>query len=186
MDDTQRKTLLKVARDTVEAVVSGKPVPTPESNDPELNAPCGCFVTLKNRGRLRGCIGHFTSDNPLIELVAQMAEASATGDPRFFDDPVTPRELKSLDIEISVLSPLQRTNNPLGFELGVHGIYIRRGCVSGCFLPQVATETGWSKEEFLSYCCSHKAGLLPDAWKDPRTEVYLFTAEVFGADFKDI
>lgn len=186
MNEQQKKTLLKVARDTVEAVIRRKSRPKPQSDDAELNAPCGCFVTLKNRGRLRGCIGQFTSDSPLIELVAEMANASATGDPRFFGNPITARELEKLDIEISVLSPLQKTDDPLSLRLGIDGIYIRRGRASGCFLPQVATETGWGKEEFLSYCCAHKAGLAPDAWKDPNTEVYLFTAEAFGADFKDI
>jgi AmmeMemoRadiSam system protein A len=115
-----------------------------------------------------------------------MAKASATGDPRFFADPITPRELDHLDVEISVLSPLERTDDPLSLRLGVDGIYIKKGRASGCFLPQVATETGWSKEEFLSYCCSHKAGLAPDAWKDPGTDVYLFTAEVFGSLFTDL
>ena len=153
----------------------------PRSEDPVLTAPCGCFVTLKNRGRLRGCIGQFVSDRPLVELVAEMAKASATGDPRFLTNPITASEVSRLHIEISVLSPLQRTDNPLNLELGTHGIYIKRGYACGCFLPQVADETGWSKEEFLSQCCSHKAGLAPDAWKDPKTEVYLFTAEVFGA-----
>ena len=186
MNDEQKKTLLKVARDTVEAIINRREITKPESDDPELNAPCGCFVTLKNHGRLRGCIGQFTSDSPLIELVAEMAKASATGDPRFFGDPITAGELGKLDIEISVLSPLKRTDDPLSLKLGIDGIYIKRGRASGCFLPQVATETGWSKEEFLSYCCAHKAGLAPDAWKDPDTEVNLFTAEVFGADFKDI
>jgi AmmeMemoRadiSam system protein A len=186
MDDSQKRTLLTVARDTVKAVVTGGPMPEPESDDPELTAHCGSFVTLKNKGRLRGCIGQFTADKPLIELVAEMAKASATSDPRFFANPITPRELKELDIEISVLSPLQRTDNPLSLRLGADGIYIKRGRASGCFLPQVATETGWSKEEFLSYCCAHKAGLPADAWQDAETEVYLFTAEVFGADFKDI
>lgn len=186
MNEQQKKTLLKVAKDTVEAVVSRKSLPRPESDDPELNAPCGCFVTLKNRGRLRGCIGKFISDAPLIELVAEMAISSATSDPRFFADPVTPRELDQLDVEISALSPLKRTDDPMSLRLGVDGIYIKKGRLSGCFLPQVATETGWSKEDFLSYCCAHKAGLAADAWKDPATEVYLFTAEVFGADFKDI
>jgi AmmeMemoRadiSam system protein A len=162
------------------------PVPKPESDDPELNAHCGCFVTLKNHDRLRGCIGQFTSEVPLIELVVEMAKASTTGDPRFFDDPLTAGEMKDLDVEISVLSPLQRTDNPLSLRLGVDGIYIKRGWASGCFLPQVATETGWSKEEFLSYCCAHKAGIAPDAWKKPGTEVYLFTAEVFGTPFEDI
>ena len=186
MNDEQKQTLLKVARDTVEAVIKGNPTKVPQSDDPELNAPCGCFVTLKNHDRLRGCIGNFISDSPLIELVVEMAKASATGDPRFFADRISTRELDQLDVEISVLSPLQRTNEPLSLRLGIDGIYIKKGRASGCFLPQVATETGWSKEEFLSYCCSHKAGLAPDAWKDPETEVYLFTADVFGADFKDI
>ncbi|UCE98966.1 MAG: AmmeMemoRadiSam system protein A [Planctomycetota bacterium] len=186
MDDTQKQILLRTARDTVEACLTGRSLPKPKSDDPHLNAPCGCFVTLKNQGRLRGCIGQFTSESPLIELVVDMAKASATGDPRFFADRITADELEQLDIEISVLSPLKRTDDPLGLRLGVDGIYIKRGCTSGCFLPQVATETGWSKEEFLSYCCAHKAGLPADAWKDPKTEVYLFTAEVFGADFKDI
>jgi AmmeMemoRadiSam system protein A len=186
MNDTQKQTLLKVARDTVEAIIKGGATPKPESDDPELNAHCGCFVTLKNKGRLRGCIGRFISDIPLIELVVEMAKASATGDSRFFADPITAGELEQVDVEISVLSPLERTSDPLSLRLGVDGIYIKQGRASGCFLPQVATETGWTKEEFLSYCCSHKAGLAADAWKNPETEVSLFTAEVFGADFKDI
>jgi AmmeMemoRadiSam system protein A len=186
MNETQKQILLKIARDTVEAAIKSKPINIPKSDDPELNAHCGCFVTLKNHGRLRGCIGNFTSDNPLVELVAEMAKASATSDPRFFADRISTAELDQLDIEISVLSPLKKTNDPLSLQLGVDGIYIKKGYASGCFLPQVATETGWSKEEFLSYCCSHKAGLAPDAWKEPETEVYLFTAEIFGADFKNI
>jgi AmmeMemoRadiSam system protein A len=186
MNDTQKRTLLKIARDTVEAVITSGAVPRPESDDPELNAYCGCFVTLKNQDQLRGCIGQFTSDKPLVELVVEMAKASATSDPRFFADPVTADELEQLDVEISVLSPLKRTDEPLSLRLGVDGIYIKKGCVSGCFLPQVATETGWSKEEFLSYCCAHKAGLSADAWKDPTTEVYLFSAEVFGSLLKEI
>jgi len=186
MNDTQRHTLLKVARDTVEAVVKSKPLPKIEVDDPELNANCGCFVTLKNHERLRGCIGQFVSDRPLIELIVNMAQASAVRDPRFLAEPITADELEDLDIEISVLSPLKKTGDPLSLRLGVDGIYIKRGAMSGCFLPQVATETGWDKEQFLSYCCSHKAGLSPDAWKDPKTEVYLFTAEVFSAPFKEI
>ena len=186
MNEAQKQTLLAVARDTVEAVIIGEAIRKPESDDPELGAHCGCFVTLKNQGRLRGCIGQFTSEVPLIELVVEMAKASATGDPRFLADPITEAELDQLDVEISVLSPLERTNEPLSLRLGIDGIYIKRGSASGCFLPQVATETGWSKEEFLSYCCAHKAGLSPDAWKDMETEVYLFTADVFGSPFKDI
>jgi AmmeMemoRadiSam system protein A len=122
----------------------------------------------------------------LIELIAEMAKASATSDTRFLANPISASELDQLDIEISVLSPLQRTDDPLSLQLGTDGIYIKKGYATGCFLPQVAIETGWDKEEFLSYCCAHKAGLRPDAWRDPDTEVYLFTAEIFGADFKDI
>lgn len=186
MNDSQKQTLLKTARDTVKAIFTGGVLPKPKSSDAELNAHCGCFVTLKNGEQLRGCIGQFTSDRPLIELVVETAKASATGDPRFFSDPITADELEQLDIEISVLSPLQKTSDPLSLRLGVDGIYIKRGCASGCFLPQVATETGWNKKQFLSYCCTHKAGLPADAWQDPETEVYLFTADVFGAGFKEI
>ena len=89
-------------------------------------------------------------------------------------------ELQEIDIEISVLSPLEKTDDPLSLELGKHGIYIKKGFAGGCFLPQVATETGWNKEQFLSQCCGGKAGLPPDAWKQADTEVFLFTAEVFG------
>lgn len=186
MNEAQKKILLTAARETMEAVMTGGSVPGTESDDPELNANCGCFVTLKNRDRLRGCIGQFTSDKPLIKLVVDMAKASSTEDPRFLADPITAGELTELDIEISVLSPLRLTDKPLSLRLGIDGVYIKRGAASGCFLPQVATETGWSKEDFLSYCCAHKAGLRPDAWKDSETEVYFFTAEVFGSPFKDI
>ncbi|MHC4132906.1 MAG: AmmeMemoRadiSam system protein A [Planctomycetota bacterium] len=186
MNQTQKQTLLKASRDAVEAVVKGRQPEMSETDDTELNANCGCFVTLKNHDQLRGCIGQFVSDKPLIELIIDMAQASVSGDPRFLDNPITEEELNELDIEISVLSPLQKTDDPLSLRLGIDGIYIKRDHASGCFLPQVATETGWSKEDFLSYCCAHKAGLPADAWKDPQTEVYLFTAEVFGADFSDI
>ncbi len=180
----QKKTLLKVAKETVEAAVLRKPVYAPSTDDPELLVEQGCFVTLKNGEELRGCIGQFVADRPLIEMVSQMAVSSCLHDSRF--DRITPTELEELDIEISVLSPMLKTEDPLSLRLGVDGIYITDGRTSGCFLPQVATETGWSKDEFLSHCCSHKAGLRPGAWKDPRVEVYLFTAEVFGTKWGEI
>ena len=179
MQPEQRETLLGAAREVIEAVVRGEPWTRHQSADPLFSEKRGCFVTIKNRGRLRGCIGSFQADAPLLETVERMAEA-ATRDPRFVYDRITPGELKQLEIEISVLSPLEKTDDPLSLELGKHGIYIRRGPQTGCFLPQVATELGWSKEEFLSQCCAGKAGLGPDAWKDPDTEVLLFTAEVFS------
>lgn len=178
MHDDAAKRLLEIARAAVRAAVNGGPAPVVEESDPRLQGRQGCFVTLKNGERLRGCLGNFHSDQPLCQLVNEMARSSATQDPRFLAEPVTPDELPELTIEISVLSPMRRIEKPLDLELGVHGIYIRKGLASGCFLPQVADETGWSKEEFLSCCCGHKAGLAPDAWKDPATEVYVFTAEI--------
>jgi AmmeMemoRadiSam system protein A len=176
----QRKWLLDLAREAVAASVAGRPLPPAATDDGALRQKCGAFVTLKSQEHLRGCIGQFTADGPLYETVQQMARAAATQDPRFFHQRIRPGEVAALEIEISVLSPLERTRDPLGLELGKHGIYIKQGSRSGCFLPQVATETGWSKEEFLSECCAGKAGLGPEAWKDPRTEVYLFTAEIVG------
>ena len=100
--------------------------------------------------------------------------------PSFIFNAPTAAELSEIDLEISVLSPLTPTDDPLSLELGKHGIYIKRGFAGGCFLPQVAAETGWTKEEFLSHCCAGKAGLPADAWKQSDTQVLLFTAEVFG------
>ena len=129
-------------------------------------------------GKLRGCIGRMISDIPLHKLVSEMAVSAATDDSRF--NQVQPSELKNLEIDISVLSPLRKTDDPLAFELGRHGIYIKKHSRNGCFLPQVATDTGWSKEEFLSQCCSMKAGLPSDAWKNKDTEVYIFTSEIIS------
>ena len=180
LNTESRQRLLALARAGVEAAVRHETLDLPAESDPALQGKQGCFVTLKNRGRLRGCLGNFTSDIPLWQLVARMAKSSATEDPRFFNDPVTERELPEITIEISVLSTLEKIADPMSIELGTHGIYIRGGGRTGCFLPQVAEETGWSKEQFLSACCSHKAGLAPDAWKMMDTEVLVFTAEVFG------
>jgi AmmeMemoRadiSam system protein A len=179
MDDTQRQTLLTFARETIRAQLNGEPLPPLPELDTDETGFGGAFVTLKNAGRLRGCIGRFNPDADLTETIQKMALAALT-DPRFRSLPVTTDELGQITIEISVLSPMQRTNDPLSLELGVHGILIRRGFASGCFLPQVATEQRWTKEQFLSRCCAGKAGLAPDAWQEPDTEVHLFSAEVFG------
>ena len=179
LSEQGRKKLLDIARKTVEAAVSGKVTPRFDVQDEELQQPQGAFVTLKTNGKLRGCIGQFVATDPLWQVVAEMADAAATKDMRFFGQQLTPGEMGDLDIEISVLSPLEETDDPLAeMELGKHGIYIMRDRRSGCFLPQVATETGWSKEQFLSKCCSGKAGLPPSAWQDPDTTVYLFTCDI--------
>ena len=180
LSEGDRKTLLRIARETIEAAVTGLAAPKVTVDSEALKAPCGAFVTLKNGGRLRGCIGTFVGHGPLRETVREMASA-ATRDPRFLGDPVTAGELQEIDIEISVLSPLEKVDDPLeDIELGRHGIYVQGPYGSGCFLPQVATEAGWSKEQFLSHCCAGKAGLPPDAWKSPEVTVSRFEAEVFG------
>ncbi|MDE1888664.1 MAG: AmmeMemoRadiSam system protein A [Planctomycetota bacterium] len=178
MDKQAKKILLDVARRNIEAVVKQEPVSLSPIDHPDLQGEQGVFVTLKTHGQLRGCIGCFTSDIPLYQLVSEMAISSATEDPRFEFNRIKLSELEQLEIEISVLSPLKQIKNPLDFELGKHGIFIRKGSRTGCFLPQVALETGWSKEEFLSHCCSSKAGLAPDAWKREDVEIYTFTAEI--------
>ena len=186
MSPGARRLLLSLAKAAMDAAVRGARAPAEPVDHPDLQGRQGAFVTLKNHGRLRGCLGNFTSDLPLWRLVRRMAAASATEDFRFAGDPITPAELPDITVEISVLSPLERIADPLDLELGTHGIYIRAHGRSGCFLPQVATETGWSREEFLATCCSQKASLPPDAWRDKDTEVLVFTAEVFGeADPKE-
>jgi AmmeMemoRadiSam system protein A len=186
MNTEHEQELLKAARDAVAAAVKKQAPPSVSSADEVLNEHCGCFVTLKNGGMLRGCIGQFVSEKPLIKLVGEMAAASSTKDPRFLAEPIMPDELESLDVEISVLSPLKKTDDPGSLRLGVDGIYIKSGYKNGCFLPQVATETGWTAEEFLTHCCVQKAGLDPGAWQKGDTEVFLFTADVFGAEFAEI
>jgi len=178
MEAARQKRLLELARESIRAHLAGEPLPPVPM---ELDGPenfGGAFVTLKNSGRLRGCIGRFHPRARLGSTVQEMAVA-ALHDERFCDQPVTLGELDALTIEISVLSTMARTDDPLSLRPGVHGIYVRNGPRSGCFLPQVATEQGWNAEQFLSYCCAGKAGLRSEAWKDPQTEVYLFTAEVF-------
>lgn len=172
-----RDKLISLARDALAAAVSGRPLPAPEPGDaPPL--PCGgMFVTLRNRGRLRGCIGTFQPPANLEETVVETA-AAAVRDPRFVLAPITREELDHLDLEISLLSPPVRTHDPLSLRPGIDGVLIHRGEASGCFLPQVATEQGWNAEQTLSHCCAGKANLPPEAWRDPQTEVYFFTAEI--------
>jgi AmmeMemoRadiSam system protein A len=177
--DEEKQQLLSLARESVAACVTGQPRPRIAEPAGILNEQLGCFVTLHNGPNLRGCIGTFQPQRPLAEQVVDMAQAAAR-DPRFVMTPVTADEIPLLTVEVSLLSPLEETNQPEQLEIGKHGIYMTRGMQSGCFLPEVATDQGWDVEEFLGYCCSHKAGLAPDAWKDPKTRVYLFTSEKFS------
>ena len=177
MDEKDKKVLLSIARESIKSAIIDTPNEQShiEISSPELKAKSGAFVTLRTDGKLRGCIGRMVSDVPLHKLVSEMAVSAAKEDPRFSHIQLS--ELEDIEIDISVLSPLQKIDDPLDLELGRHGIYITKGASNGCFLPQVATETGWTKEEFLSKCCSMKAGLSPDAWKKRNIEIYTFTSE---------
>ena len=142
---------------------------------PALKKRCGAFVSLHQNGRLRGCIGHFGDDTRLADIVEEMAQAAAFDDPRF--DRLRADELDRTDIEISVLTPMKRIHSIDEFQLHRHGIYIRKGYRSGTFLPQVADEVDWTKEEFLGHCSRDKAGLGWDGWRD--AELYVYEAIVF-------
>ena len=174
----ERAKLLALARSAVAATVCGRPLPRVDDPTGVLGERRGCFVTITNAGRLRGCIGTFQPPDTLGEMIVEMGH-SAARDPRFVTDPITPEELDELTIQVSVLSPLRPTDQPEKLTVGEHGIYIVSGHRSGCFLPEVATDQGWTAEQFLTYCCTSKAMLPPDAWKDPATTVYLFTSEKF-------
>lgn len=177
-----RGELCDIVRAALLAAVKG------ESFQPEkctgLEQKCGCFVTFKTQENLRGCIGCFVSEEPLYLTVSKYARAAVLDDPRFTNNRIQENELPEVHFDISVLSPLEKCSDPENIELGKHGIYIVNGFQSGCFLPQVATETGWSVEEFWGYCCEHKAGLPFDSWRQPGADIYTFTAEVIEAAYQ--
>ena len=177
LTDEDKRMLKKIAYDSIKDSLDGKPIAKPTLNSQFLilNSKCGAFVSLHRQGRLRGCIGHFGEDVPLHEIVAEMARAAAFEDPRFL--PVTRDELDDLDIEISVLTPMRRIQSLDEFELHRHGIYIKKGYRSGTFLPQVADEVNWTKEEFVGHCSQDKAGLGWDGWRD--AELFVYEAIVF-------
>ncbi len=174
----EKDALLAVARETIVARLEARsprygPVP------PTLASPRGAFVTLHADGVLRGCIGHIVATDPLIETVREMAAAAAFHDPRF--PPLALDELPSITLEISVLGPLERVAKIDEIIVGEHGLYVKRGGLSGVLLPQVAPEQGWDVPTFLAYTC-RKAGLRRDAWSEPETEIFRFSAVVFGEE----
>jgi AmmeMemoRadiSam system protein B/AmmeMemoRadiSam system protein A len=178
LNQKQKKRLLEIARKTIETYVrEGKTAEFTE-DDEVLHKEMGAFVTLHKHGQLRGCIGNMVGRGPLYLTVRNMAIESATQDPRFA--PVKENELKDIDIEISVLSPLEKIDSPDKIVMGRHGVLVQRGFRSGVYLPQVATETGWDKEEFMNSLCLHKAGIPATSWKDGSCDIYIFSAEVFG------
>jgi hypothetical protein len=176
LDSQDQTALLKIARESLETFIrTGKP-PAFSSNGPNLETKRGVFVTLKKDGELRGCMGHFENDTPLYEIVSRQTLISAVQDPRF--PPVAPDELDSITIEISVLSAPEPVGSYEEIQVGRHGVIMRKNGRGATFLPQVAPEQGWTREEMLSQL-SLKASLDQDAWKQGASfEIY--TAQVFG------
>ena len=177
LNTSEQAILLSIARHAIESFVRTGRIAAEEREEPTLNDNRGCFVTIRSQGELRGCIGTFVSGQPLWREVAAMAVAAATRDPRF--PPMKERELADFSLEISVLSPLEKTDDLKKIQVGKHGIYLENGYNRGVLLPQVAIENGWDRFTFLRQTCV-KAGLPPDAWSLPQTRLYLFTAEIFG------
>jgi len=171
--ESQRK-LIELSRRILEDFILGRRREVERVDDSYLETQdYGAFVSLHNQGELRGCIGDCAPRAPLFETVVEMTQAAASRDSRV--EPVTESELGDIRIEISVLSPLVRTEAPLSLEIGKHGLYLARQGRRGVLLPQVATQYHWDMKTFLEQTCL-KAGLRKHAWKDPDTEVSAFTA----------
>ncbi|RJP42031.1 MAG: AmmeMemoRadiSam system protein A [Phycisphaerales bacterium] len=178
LDSRQRQTLLAVARQSIREALGGA-AEDAASPSPITAAYGGIFVTLERRGELRGCIGSFRDIEELVQATREAARATLS-DPRFGHDPVTAAELPDLTVEISLLSARVLMESLDELTLGEHGIIVRYGDRSGCFLPKVAGQRAWNAEQFLANCCIMKAGLPADAWRRDGAEVWLFTAEVFS------
>jgi AmmeMemoRadiSam system protein A len=178
-----RVELLNIARASLMSKFATDDAPTNPPVHPELEQPAGCFVSLHQRGdhALRGCIGRLESSAPLWQAVRQTAW-DVLGDPRFTERRVTADDIANLEIEISVLSPLKRAPSPRDFDPPNEGIYLTLAGRAGCFLPQVAQQTGWSQEQLLARLCTEKMGLPPDAWKHPAAELFTFDVEIVGPE----
>ncbi|HPA47061.1 MAG TPA: AmmeMemoRadiSam system protein B [bacterium] len=179
LNETEQKTLLKFARDTIAAKLSGKDLPAIPSEQltERLRKPQGAFVTIhvKEPYQLRGCIGSIYASRPLYEDIQDNAISASTRDPRF--RPMTPDEMDKVEIEMSILSEMKTASSYKDIVLGTHGIVLRKGMNRALYLPQVPWEVGWEIEETLSHL-SQKAGLSADAWREGTT-FEIFTAQVF-------
>lgn len=172
LNEEEKGELIRIARSSISAYVLKEAIPHYNPQSPALFDKKGAFVTLKKGGRLRGCIGFTSPIFPLFQTVREAAIYAACKDTRFL--PVTADELSLLEIEISILSPLKKIDNPRFVSIGKHGLLISKGKKSGLLLPQVAVENHWTRKEFLQQACI-KAGLSPDAWKN-GADIFTFEA----------
>jgi len=178
LTDADKNWLLKLARNTLTDSLTGKTTLFELPDSPILSEQRAVFVTLHKQGNLRGCIGYMVAQDMLYKSVIEMAKSAAFNDPRF--EGVRENELADIEIEISVLTPMHKVNSVDDIVMGRDGVLVKQGYHSGVFLPQVARETGWDKETFLTQLCASKAFLPPDAWKNPATEIYIFQVEEFS------
>jgi AmmeMemoRadiSam system protein A len=170
------RALLEVARRAILNAVLEKRLPDFAPQSPSIRVSAGAFVTLLCGGRLRGCVGQVENPGPLVETIARAAINAALHDFRF--PPVAAEEVSTLEIEISVLSPLDPIA-PEAIIVGHHGLMVVKDEYRGLLLPQVAQERRWSVQRFLEETCA-KAGLPREAWREPSTQILAFTAEVFS------
>lgn len=177
LNRNQQTYLLSIARKTIESYLEHKKILDWKISDPELVNYQGVFVSLYKRHQLRGCIGYIQPIEPLYKAVIKMAIAASTQDPRF--PRVTLQELKDITIEITVLSALTPIQDISQIEIGTHGVQLTIGNHSAVFLPQVAKEQGWDREETLQHLC-HKAGLRDDDWKMQDARLAVFSGQVFS------
>jgi AmmeMemoRadiSam system protein A len=168
--------LVEIARRAISSALLEKRIPDFPSHPAALTERRGAFVSLYRMGALRGCVGQVENPGPLADVVARSAINAALYDARF--KPIVAEEVPTLDIEISVLTAHERIL-PEAIVAGQHGLMVVRGALRGLLLPQVATERNWSGQRLLEETCV-KAGLPRDAWRDPETQVFGFTAEVFS------
>lgn len=178
LGERDRKLLLELAREAITVAIRTGTAPAREVNAPSLQGIQGCFVTIKQHGALRGCIGNFNAQKPLYLMVQEMAVSAATRDPRFY--PMKEADLADFDLEISVLSPLRKIASPEEVVVGTHGLYLEKNFARGVLLPQVAVEYKWDRETFLNQTAL-KAGLHKDDWREDAT-ISVFTAQVFGEE----
>ena len=175
LSENEATVLLSIARETIINLVLEQEYRPEPREEKALNERSGCFVTIKQDGELRGCIGSFQSERPLFQEIAGMAAASANKDPRFH--PMEESELDNFSLEISVLSPLQKIEDIDEIEVGIHGIYLEKNFSRGVLLPQVATDYNWDRTTFLQQTCL-KAGLPTNAWQGYDADIYIFSAQI--------
>ena len=179
LSEEQRQRLLRLARTSIESVLDRRvPDVCADDYDEALRSPAGAFVTLRTKqGDLRGCIGSIRATEPLFRAIVSSAVSAAFRDPRFL--PVRRDEMPQLELEISVMGPIEKVRDFEDIEVGRDGLIVSRGRFAGLLLPQVATEYGWDRQTFLDQTCI-KAGLPPGSWRSEDTRVEKFSAEVFG------